>query len=386
MNKLICKFFVLLGLLVIGTTQAFAAEYTDLNKDHWAYKQIEALSEQGVVVGYPDKSFHPDENVTRAEFATMVIKAVGQENADLKEIINFDDINTDFWAWNMIQRAVRFDIIKRSPDNCFHPEADVTRAQAMAFVTNALETGNITEEQAKMTLAKTYKDYKTTPDWVIIIAGKAEILGVIAKVPGQENILAAERPATRAELAVFLYNLREQVQINANKKLREAMKPKSAEGIIIENAIVEGNIGTIPAGTILPVIMSNSVSSQKSKLAEVFVTKTPKNFVTKEKYLLIVEDSPIAGQVLDVKVGRYFIRNGKIILETKSIKTPTNQVANFRALANTDLVYKNFWQKFLHTVFKGAKVNIEKGKVVDIQLLQPIKVNMSTGIIIEDKK
>lgn len=372
---IVCCFFTAM--------KTFAMDYTDLSQEHWAYKQIEALTDENIVVGYPDKTFHPDENVTRAEFATMVIKAVGQKDAQIKETIDFDDINQNFWAWDMIQRAVTFDIVKKSPDNKFNPDATVTRAQALTFVVNSLSTEHITEAQAKEAIAKAYSDYELIPEWVIITAGKAEIMGVIAKVPGKEQLMEAERPATRAELAVFLYNLKEQVKVNANKKLKEAMAPKKAEGIVLNEATVDGNIATIPAGTVLPVVMLNHISSQKSTLGAVFMSKTPKNFVTKENYLLIVENSPIAGQVLDVKIARWFIRNGKVVLETKSIKTPNNEVAKFSGLADTELKFSGFWQKLFRTVFKGAKITVKEGQVVDIKLLQPIKVNLSNTTIIE---
>ncbi len=375
---------MLAGLLSVSmASQALAIDYTDLSKDHWAYKQIEELTNANILVGYPDKTFHPDEKVTRAEFATMVIKTVGQENAKITEVINFNDIDNTYWAWDMIQRAVTFDIIKRSSDNAFYPMADVTRSQALTFVVNALDTGNIAEYQAKAALMANYDDYKSIPSWVAYTAGKAEVLGIVVKVPGKEKLMEAERPASRAELAVFLYNLREQVQIRANEKLREAMKPKTADGIVIDGVRVDGNIATLPVGTILPVVMRSQISSQTSKLGEVFVTKTPKNFVTKERYLLIVEDTPIAGQLIDVKVARYFVRNGKVCLETKSIKVQDKQVARFSALGQTDLVIKGFWQKLFRTIFKGAKIEVKDGQVINIQLLKPVKINMSTGFIVE---
>ncbi len=383
MKKKLLNLLLAILFSSFGLTQAFAIEYSDLSKEHWAYKQIQELTDENILVGYPDVTFHPDEKVTRAEFATMVIKSVGQENAEIKETINFNDIDKDFWAWDMIQRAVTFDIIKKSPDNAFHPQADVTRAQALTFVVNALDTGNITEAQARAALASAYDDHKFIPEWVIYTAGKAEVLGIVVKVPKKEKLMEAERPATRAELAVFLYNLREQVKIRANEKLKEAMKPKTADGIVVDSAIVDGNIAVIPAGTVLPVVMRSCISSQKSKLGEVFVTKTPKNFVTKERYLLIVEDTPIAGQLIDVKVARYFIRNGKLCLETKTIKVNDKQVARFSALARTELVFKGFWQKFFRTVFKGAKLTVKDGQVVDIQLLKPLKINLSNGMILE---
>lgn len=384
MKKKILQLFAIAVFFALGTNQAFCIDYSDLSKTHWAYNQIQELTNENILVGYPNGTFHPDENVTRAEFATMVIKTVGQSNAEIKETISFNDIDPTFWAWEMIQRAVTFDIVKKSPDNSFYPQAEVTRAQALTFVVNALSTEHITEAQARQALAKQYNDYKIIPEWVILTAGRAEVLGIVVKVPGKEKLLEAERPATRAELAVFLYNLKEQVKINANAKLKEAMRPKTAEGIVINEATVDGNIGTIPAGTVIPVIMTNNISSQKTKLGEVFITKTPKNFVTKEKYLLLVENSPIAGQVLDIRIARYFIRNGKVCLETKSIKTCNNQqVARFSAIANIDPKIEGFWQRFFRAVFKGAKVTVRDGQVVDIQLLKPVRVNLSNGIILE---
>ena len=82
--------FGLMGLcfcfLFVNPAQAF---YSDMEENHWAYSQIKILTEKNVAVGYPDGSFHPDENVTRAEFASMAIKALGQENTTIAQPINF---------------------------------------------------------------------------------------------------------------------------------------------------------------------------------------------------------------------------------------------------------------------------------------------------------
>ena len=61
--------------LMCSCTSVFAFD-SDMDTNHWAYKQIKDLSEQSIVIGYPDGTFKPDENVTRAEFASMAIKAL----------------------------------------------------------------------------------------------------------------------------------------------------------------------------------------------------------------------------------------------------------------------------------------------------------------------
>ncbi len=72
---------LLKGLCVLAALFMFNnpanAFYTDMNETHWAYQSIKFLTEVGVVVGYPDGSYKPDIPVTRAEFASMAIKALG---------------------------------------------------------------------------------------------------------------------------------------------------------------------------------------------------------------------------------------------------------------------------------------------------------------------
>jgi len=57
--------------------------YPDLPQDHWAYEAVTFLTDKQVVVGYPDGLYRPDQKVTRGEFSTMVIKALGLYEKDI---------------------------------------------------------------------------------------------------------------------------------------------------------------------------------------------------------------------------------------------------------------------------------------------------------------
>ncbi|MBO8430132.1 S-layer homology domain-containing protein, partial [Spirochaetes bacterium] len=73
-------FKILTAVLVFSVAlPAMAFQFPDVPTNHWAAEQMDILSDKGVIVGYPDGTFRPDENVTRAEFASMAIKALGQE-------------------------------------------------------------------------------------------------------------------------------------------------------------------------------------------------------------------------------------------------------------------------------------------------------------------
>lgn len=55
------------------------AHFKDVSSDHWAYKAIEELYEKGLINGYEDNSFHPDEQITRAEVAAIFSRILKEE-------------------------------------------------------------------------------------------------------------------------------------------------------------------------------------------------------------------------------------------------------------------------------------------------------------------
>lgn len=384
MKKLLTKALMLAAILGFTSAATFAKDYADLPKDHWAYKQIQILTDFNVVVGYPDGNYRPEQNVTRAEFATMVIKAFEQQKAEIKQPAKFTDMSEKDWFWGMVQRAVMFDLLKGYPDGHFDPYGNVSRGHVISTTVNALTTETISNQKAKEILENSYSDYDQIPDWLIIAAGKAEILGMVVKAPGEETVINAERPATRAELAAFLVKMLEQAKLNPNAKLKEAMSPRTGEGIIIPTTTLEGYIATIPAGTVIPIMVLNkSITSQKSKVGEQFLSKLPKNLITKEKYLLLVENDALNGKIASVKVGRLFIRNGEVTMETHTITTDKNQTAAFCGDALGGYRPEGFWKTLYLKVIKGHRIQIKEGDILNLKLNKPVRIDLTNGMILE---
>ena len=376
------KFLVLLVIPILVLSFAlnsFAQEFPDVNENHWAYKEIETLAKEGGVVGYPDGSFKADSLVDRAEFSTMVIKALAQEHSPIKTEIKFEDVPYSHWAYDMIQRAVYFELIDGNAKN-FDPDGYVTKAHSVSVAINALETRPITPAKAMVVLSQNYTDFKDIPSWLVVPAAKAEILGITAKIPGEEKEFAAMKNATRAELAVLVYKMREEAKLNPNKKLAEAMKPKKGEGIVIPEAKVKGPMGIIPEGTLLPIALVDKLSSQTNEEGEIVLTTANKNLISKEGYILLLEGSNIAGEIQEVLVGRYFVRNGKVIVETNLISTPIGQKTKFDGIIDTT-PKRNWIARILRAIFKGGKINLKAGDVVYVKLDHPLKIDLSCGWI-----
>ena len=358
--------------------------YPDVDSTHWAAKQIEELTENGVIVGYPDGTFQPDENVSRAEFASMAIKALGQEHTTVAQPVTFTDIDTSFWAYDAIQKALYFDLISCPPQGePFRPDDTVTRAESISVAVNALTTEQISDLKAKEVLSKKFADVNEVPQWFLIPAGKAEILNMLVTIPSEDKArIEADRPATRAEVTAILYDMMEQAKLNPNAKLAEAMRKKTGEGYVIENAFVQGSVGTIPAGAIVPVKLTKYISSQSSQPGEIYVANAPQNYITKDKFILVYAGSNLKGQLLDVRSGKWFVRNGVLVLDNALLTTNNDQTVSFNGVVEITKE-RNWFMKIVRATLKGEKLNVTPDEVVYMKLLKPIKVDLTNGWIIE---
>lgn len=378
MFKKIIKGFLVLALLAMvkAPAQAF---YSDMDETHWAYQSIKFLTEIGVVVGFPDGTYKPEIPVTRAEFASMAIKALGQESTNVHQEISFADINTDFWAYNIIEKAVYFNLIPDSKGQAFRPFDPVTRAEAIDLAVNAIATSQISEQRATEVCSKAYEDYTQLPAWFLMAAAKSHLLNLDVVMPGHEGKMEAMRPANRAEIAMLLYRMMQEAKLNPNAKLAEVMQKRTGDGFIVDNVKVQGSIGIIPAGTIFPIKLETVVDSGISNVADIYTAKTPSNYVTKEKYLLISENSDLKGQVKYVQPGKLFKQQGEIILKNELLVTPNDQAVMVYGVATLDPENIGFWRR----IFKGKQVVTKPGQIVNLRLLAPIKIDLTNGYIYE---
>lgn len=342
---------LLISLVVIGTIagSAFAKCYPDLTSSHWAYKQIQSLTDEEVLVGYPDGNFKPDETATRAEFATMVVKALHQDKSPLQKTFEFKDVPYKHWAFNTIQRAINFDLVKDNSTHMFRPEDTVTKSEAMDIMISALNLNKLGVFRAK----KAIGEFKNP-----------------------------NAPITRAEMAYGLYNMQIEARKNPNMKLENAMKAKRGEGYVLKGVTIDGTVATIPAGTTIPVMLLTSLNSSVNKQGECFSTKANKHLITKDCYIVIAQSSKIDGQITSITPGKLFVRTGKMGLQTRTISTPIEQVANFPGCINTDQ-QRNWFMRIIRAIIKGGKVKLQAGKIVKITTLKTIKVDLTSGWIIE---
>lgn len=124
-------------------------EYIDIN-EHWAKKEILNMTKQGYLQGYPDRTYRPDENVTRAEFLTTLDKIKVKNSSKTREVdineiipvIYISKINKDTWYYHNVSDILRdfstFEVIYGFEEK-INFEKDITRDEVAYIITHDMK-------------------------------------------------------------------------------------------------------------------------------------------------------------------------------------------------------------------------------------------------------
>jgi hypothetical protein len=108
--------------------------FSDVEQGKWYTQPIAYLAAQGIIVGYPDGTFKPDQPITRAEFAKMI---AGFDSLSEVSYNVFTDVD-DHWATGFINSAAAKGWVSGYPDNTFKPEESSTRAEIVTIINRML--------------------------------------------------------------------------------------------------------------------------------------------------------------------------------------------------------------------------------------------------------
>ncbi|CAK4834081.1 unnamed protein product [Aphanomyces euteiches] len=161
---------------------------------NWASKEIAKAVELGIVNGYPDGSFRPDEGVTRAEFTSMLVH--GMKTMAEGDPLTFKDTGKiGAWAVQAVSQAVKLKIISGYSDGTFRPNASITHAEMVSMVMRAsgIPADNI--------MKTGFADDADIPKWAKNAVSLAETAGIITVSTRTENKFLPQAVSTRAEAA-----------------------------------------------------------------------------------------------------------------------------------------------------------------------------------------
>lgn len=142
--------------------------FADVKSNEWYAKYISYLEKYGIIKGYSDNTFRPDEAVTRAEFVSMTVRFYDLFN-DVKYPANttkYSDINGKHWAVKDISFAKNIGWLNGYADGTFRPDNNITRAEVVTVVNHA--TGRYADKEyinKNLSVLNKFTDLKNNSHW-----------------------------------------------------------------------------------------------------------------------------------------------------------------------------------------------------------------------------
>lgn len=336
------KFFALFLAVfyLISFLPAFAQSFTDIGPNFWAAEPINALSQARVISGYNDGTFRPNNPVTRAEFATMIVKAIGENASSGTMNKSFRDVPTSFWAFSSIQTAASLGLIGGFPDGTFKPNSYITRAEVLSIAAKASGQTMIDAGQARGILSK-YHDANKIPSWALVPVAQAVSSGIAVDYP-QSNFLMPDRSADRAYVAAVLYNLRgisgqglppatSQQPGNVVNSVTQAAGATAGN-----QAVLRGSVATLAPYTVLPTTLETPISSEVARVGDPVVATVSTNVTSPQGGVIIPAGSQVSGTIAAVTPAQYANRSAKININFNSLKTPDGSIYPLSASVATE--------------------------------------------------
>ncbi|WP_071188371.1 S-layer homology domain-containing protein [Trichormus sp. NMC-1] len=276
--------------------------FSDVSSNYWGSQFIQQLSQRGVIAGFPDGTFRPEEPVTRAQFAAMINKAFNKSAQ--RPAINFNDVPRNFWAYNAIRQAYTIGFLSGYPGNQFRPNQAIPREQVLVSLANGLgyaTTGNVETTLQYFNDASSISGYARSP-----IAAATD-RRIVVNYPNV-RFLNPTVTASRAQVAAFIY----QALVSSN----QATAINSPYIVSLVTTPPPPISVTIPQGTSIPVKyeQAEKILVTKDETAPLTLT-TSQNVITQDGTVVIPAGSQVIGKLQPAQGGSQFVAE-KLILTT----------------------------------------------------------------------
>lgn len=289
LSWLVLAVFTMTILFGSALTAVAAPALSDV-ENHWAAATIQKMVDAGIVSGMPDGTFQPDNKISRAEFATLVVKAFELEEKDGKVFAD----TSNHWAKSFISTANANGIVSGYSDTAFGPDDPITREQMAVMIVKAAGWDAAIGD-------KVFTDEANISAWAAEAVATASANGVIQGRP--DGSFDPQANATRAEATVVISkSIGDEVAKADSTKMDQAgtYGPASgsqeytgdviisASGVILQNAVLKGDLtiteavgeGDVTLKNISVAGLTtingggpNSISIDNCKLAKVVVKK-----------------------------------------------------------------------------------------------------------------
>ncbi|MEK3674110.1 S-layer homology domain-containing protein [Paenibacillus sp. FSL R10-2771] len=174
--------------------------------NHWAKNAVNDMGSRLVINGVNETTFNPNADITRAEFAAIIVRGLGLKPGEGTSA--FADVAADSWYAAAVETASEYGLITGFEDGAFRPDARITREQAMNIIAKAMKLTGLADQTGTVDTASVLAAFT---DAGSIAAWAGDSLALAAKaglITGRgDSKLEAKANVTRAEVAVLIQRL-----------------------------------------------------------------------------------------------------------------------------------------------------------------------------------
>ncbi len=184
-----------------------STRFSDVESSYWANQYVQSLTQKNVISGFPDGTFRPDAEMTRAQFASVLAGAFLRN--DVRDPITFRDVPADHWAAGVISQAYSKGWLSGYPDGTFGLNQPITRLEVLVSLTNGLGLATAAETEA---LLAAFEDSGAIPEWAEDVVAIAADKQLTVNYPNVRRLNPLKN-ASRAEIAAITH----QALVNAGQ-------------------------------------------------------------------------------------------------------------------------------------------------------------------------
>ncbi|MBS6832699.1 MAG: S-layer homology domain-containing protein [Clostridiales bacterium] len=175
-----------------------ASAFDDIDGVEWAREAINYLAAKGIVSGKAEKTFAPNDNITREEFVKILVSAFGI-NSDGAEL-DFSDVSKDDWFYPYLSKAVASGVVSGYDNGRFGTGDCITRQDICVMIQRIMQKSNVASEDSE---SNSFGDFDDISEYARESVSTMSRVGIVS---GNENKMFLPHDfATRAETAKMVY-------------------------------------------------------------------------------------------------------------------------------------------------------------------------------------
>jgi hypothetical protein len=299
----------------------------DVQRNYWAAPAISDVVTHNVMTLDENGNFNPENSLTRVEFVQAILKILSDDNLDIKIQNTFSDVNPRYPAYSDILRSEQLGLIYGYPDGTFKPENTLLKSEVTSIMSHItretvcdtsilrhfLDYQDIpnwaTHAYAKTTKYGLYVNY---PNERIFSPNRdltrAEAAVLLCKLRLQLGLVKDEFKGNPNEVVTSVEHL------NVSKKAPvNIVKVTNMRKIILQN-------------NLLAVSFESKFSSKKAHTGDVITFVIPQNLYTKEGTLVLPANTRLCAEVIGIQNPKWFNKNARVDLQFRSIVLPDGRV------------------------------------------------------------